>query len=141
MSAADLPAVVTIEREAFSAPWQVDTFEGLLGRDEVELLVLEHPGEGVAGYAVLWCVLDQGELANIAVRDDLRGRGLGGRLLAEVVDACRRRGVKSLFLEVRESNLIARTLYEDFGFVQVGRRRDYYRRPREDALVLELVLS
>jgi [ribosomal protein S18]-alanine N-acetyltransferase len=95
----------------------------------------------VLGYAVLWCVLDQGELANIAVRPELRGRGLGARLLDEVVAACRRRGVTKLYLEVRDSNDAALRLYERFGFREVGRRRSYYQEPREDARVMALELG
>jgi len=140
MRAEDVLAVVSIESEAFSTPWQAETFTGLLGRDGIELLVLEDPAEGVVGYAVLWCVLDQGELANIAVTPALRGRGLGARLLEAVLDAARGRGVRSLYLEVRESNVAARALYASSGFSEMGRRRRYYRRPVEDALVLRLVL-
>ena len=153
MTAADVPAVVAIETEAFSTPWQVDTFEGLLDRDGLELLVLVGPAESgggaespagadeVLGYAVLWCVLDQGELANIAVRPELRGRGLGARLLDEVVAVSRRRGVEKLYLEVRDSNDAALRLYERFGFREVGRRRSYYEEPREDARVMALDLG
>lgn len=151
MTAADLPAVVAIETEAFSTPWQLDTFEGLLDRDGLELMVLaggsergdgsERAADEVLGYAVLWCVLDQGELANIAVRPELRGRGLGARLLDEVVAVSRRRGVAKLYLEVRDSNDGALRLYERFGFREVGRRRGYYKDPREDARVMALELD
>lgn len=153
MTAADLPAVVAIETEAFSTPWQLDTFEGLLDRDELELLVLAGGGESadggegaagsdeVLGYAVLWCVLDQGELANIAVRPELRGRGLGARLLEQVVAVSRRRRVTKLYLEVRDSNDGALRLYERFGFREVGRRTSYYKEPREDARVMALDLD
>lgn len=159
MTAADVPSVVAIETEAFSTPWQADTFEGLLDRDGLELLVLvgaaespggaERPGGAessggaaeVLGYAVLWCVVDQGELANIAVRPELRGRGLGARLLDEVLAAARRRGVTQLYLEVRDSNDAALRLYERFGFREVGRRRRYYQDPPEDARVMMLDLD
>lgn len=141
MAAKDIPAVVEIETDAFTTPWQVETFEGLLGRDGMELLVMEDAAGDVVGYAVLWCILDQGELANIAIRPELRGRGYGARLLEEVVSVCRARGVTSLYLEVRASNEAAIGLYERFGFRDVGRRRDYYQRPTEDARVMELVLG
>ena len=141
MIAADLSDVVAIETEAFSTPWRADTFEGLIGRDGLELLTFVDPEDGVLGYAVLWCILDQGELANIAIRPELRGRGLGGRLLGEVLTTCREKGVRSLYLEVRESNHAAVALYEGFGFRDVGRRKDYYQHPREDARVMELVIE
>lgn len=132
----DIGAVVAIEREAFTTPWQPDTFAGLLDRDGVELLVLADAREGVIGYAVLWCILEQGELANIAVTPARRGEGLGALLLDHVLDVARRRGVEKLFLEVRASNAPALAMYSAFGFEQVGRRRAYYDQPKEDALVM-----
>lgn len=141
MRPADLEAVVAIESESFSTPWHLDTFEALVDRDGVEFLVLDDPEDGVIGYAVLWCVLDQGELANIAVAPEVRGRGLGAFLLKQVIETGRRNGVISLYLEVRESNTGAVKLYEGFGFRDVGRRRDYYQKPREDARVMELRLD
>lgn len=136
MTAADVEAVAALEALAFSTPWQADTFRTLLERPGAELHVLDSDGE-LAGYAVLWCILDQGELANIAIREQDRGLGLGGVLLDHVLEVARGRGVKSLFLEVRESNTAAAALYETRGFREIGRRRDYYERPREDARVLE----
>ncbi len=141
MKSADVPSVAEIEREAFTTPWKAETFEGLIGRDGMELLVMEDPDGTVVGYAVLWCILDQGELANIAVRPEDRGRGLGAQLLREVLSACRERGVQSLYLEVRASNEAAIKLYGQFGFQDVGRRRDYYRNPTEDARIMEVVLD
>ena len=141
MTSADVPSVADIEHEAFTTPWKAETFEGLIDRDGMELLVMEGPDGSVVGYAVLWCILDQGELANIAVRPEDRGRGLGAQLLREVLSVCRERGVASLYLEVRASNEPAIKLYEQFGFQDVGRRRDYYRIPTEDARIMEVVLD
>jgi ribosomal-protein-alanine N-acetyltransferase len=132
----DVNAVVAIETDAFSAPWKNETFMGLIGRDTVELLVMTHEVDGVIGYAVLWCILDQGELANLAVAPTHRGEGLGALLLHRVVDAARHRGVEKLFLEVRASNEAALALYSGFGFVEVGQRKGYYESPKEDARVM-----
>jgi ribosomal-protein-alanine N-acetyltransferase len=136
MREGDVDAVVAIETEAFSSPWQRDTFLELIGRPNLEVLVMELEGSGVVGYAVLWCVLDQGELANLAIVPPLRGRGFGTRLLSSVVDVARRRGVQTMYLEVRDSNAPALELYRRFGFSQVGLRRGYYDRPKEDARIL-----
>lgn len=140
MSPADVPAVVTIEAEAFTSPWREDTFLALLERDAVELLVLVD-GDAVIGYAVVWCILDQGELSNIAVAASHRGRGLGRRLLAAAVGRARARGVGHLFLEVRVSNRAARQLYTTAGFEELGRRRNYYDRPREDAILMQMAIG
>ncbi len=136
MRADDVDAVVAIETETFSSPWQRDTFLELIGRPTLEALVMEHRSIGIVGYAVLWCVLDQGELSNLAIVPPLRGRGLGALLLGRAVAIARARGVETICLEVRESNAAALALYERFGFAQVGVRRGYYERPKEDARIL-----
>lgn len=129
--------VAELEAASFASPWKADTFLRLVDRPGAELWVAEEDGE-VVGYAVLWCVLDQAELANIAVAPELRGRGIGGRLLDHVLSAVRERGVHSVFLEVRESNHTARRMYAARGFEEIGVRRGYYAAPREDARVLKL---
>ncbi len=141
MASGDVDAVAAIEDEAFGSPWKAETFAGLIDRDGMELLVMEGPDGAVMGYAVLWCILDQGELANIAVRPQDRGLGLGARLLEEVLSVSRARGVASLYLEVRASNQAAIALYERFGFRDVGLRRAYYQNPTEDARVMEVILT
>jgi [ribosomal protein S18]-alanine N-acetyltransferase len=135
MTAADLPVVVDIERASYSVPWSENTFRGLLRRRDAELVVAT-VGERVVGYAVFWCVVDQGELGNVAVTASARRRGIGKTLVAEVLRRADGRGVREVFLEVRPSNASARRLYERFGFAPVGRRRNYYQEPVEDALVL-----
>lgn len=136
MDAADVEAVAAIEADVFTTPWSAGTFASLLGRPTLELLVLDDERVGVIGYAVLWCILDQGELANVAVTPRLRGRGLGTYLLARVLDVGRERGIQTMFLEVRASNEQALDLYRRFGFSDVGRRKAYYDHPREDALIM-----
>lgn len=129
-------AVARIETESFTTPWSTETFEGLLGRDGVVTFVLSDAEGSVIGYSILWCILDQGELANIAITSARRGRGLGRALLQHVVTEAAARRVEKLFLEVRASNAAALALYEAFGFERVGVRRDYYERPKEDAYVM-----
>jgi ribosomal-protein-alanine N-acetyltransferase len=132
----DVTAVVAIESEAFTTPWKSETFLGLLGRDSVELMVMTEGSDEVVGYAVLWCIMEQGELANLAVAPARRGSGLGGHLLRGVLRIARDRGVKKLFLEVRASNRAALALYSGFGFGDVGLRKGYYDDPKEDARVM-----
>jgi len=85
-------------------------------------------------------VLDEGEIANLAVSSDARRCGIGGTLLDAALATARTRGAATVYLEVRDSNERARSLYASRGFVQVTRRRRYYRDPTEDALVLKLDL-
>lgn len=141
MRAADIEAVVAIESEAFTTPWQPETFLDLLERPGVELIAMEDAAEGVIGYAVLWCVLDQGELANVAVAPGRRGQGLGRYLIGRVLHLARERGVKKVYLEVRASNAPALELYGAFGFRDVGMRPDYYDHPKEDARIMMVRLD
>lgn len=136
MVADDVARVSAIEAEAFSNPWKADTFNTLLGRPGAELWVLDDPHAGVVAYAVLWCILDQAELANIAVMAGHRRRGHGRQLLELVLSVAVRRGVKSIYLEVRASNEGAARLYRNFGFTHMGVRRDYYDHPVEDAILM-----
>jgi [ribosomal protein S18]-alanine N-acetyltransferase len=136
----DLAEVLKVEGISYSVPWSETTFLGLLRRRDAELVVAVR-GAGIIGHAVYWYVLDQGELGNVAVSPDARGQGIGAMLVAEVVARAEKRGVRELFLEVRPSNGSARHLYEKFGFEQVGRRRNYYQEPIEDALVLRRGLA
>lgn len=139
MQANDVPEVHRIERLSYSVPWSELTFRGLLQRRDAELLVAEVDGR-LAGYAVFWQVLDQGELGNVAVDSEWRRRGLARRLVGLVMERAAGRGVRELFLEVRPSNAGARQLYESFGFVRVGQRRNYYQEPIEDAMVMRVFL-
>jgi [ribosomal protein S18]-alanine N-acetyltransferase len=140
MVTADVPAVVAIERASYTMPWSDATFRGLLRRRDAEMVSAEADGS-VIGYAAFWCVVDQGELGNVAVSAKWRGYGLGGRLVEEVLRRAALRGVREVFLEVRPTNTVARNLYERLGFRPVGRRRNYYQAPVEDALVLRHIVQ
>ncbi|HEY2912903.1 MAG TPA: ribosomal protein S18-alanine N-acetyltransferase [Candidatus Angelobacter sp.] len=99
-------------------------------------LVVEQEAK-VVGFIVARQVDDEWEIENIAVTGAARRCGLGSRLVGELLDLARSRGGKSVFLEVRESNRAARSLYEKWAFIEVGRRKTYYQNPAEDALVLK----
>lgn len=132
---ADLPRVVRIERASFPLPWSESAFRSVMRRENGRLVVADRSGE-VVGYAAVWFAGDQGELGDIAVHPDCRREGVGRRLVRAVTEEARRRGARRLFLQVRESNHAALRLYARTGFRKVGRRRDYYRSPTEDAYVL-----
>lgn len=140
MGVQDLPRVMEIESLAYSTPWTEPTFRSLLVRRDVDLLVAEADERSaeprVIGHAVFWVVVDQGELGNIAVAPECRRHGVGTRLLEAVLDCAEERGVREVFLEVRASNIGAQQLYAAHGFRETSRRRSYYTRPVEDALVL-----
>ncbi|MBV9880932.1 MAG: ribosomal protein S18-alanine N-acetyltransferase [Gemmatirosa sp.] len=143
----DVDHVSRIEVLAFGDPWSRSAFTSLFGHAHVVFLVAEAcsqapHGDGrgargeIAGYTVAWFSGEEAEIANIAVAPTLRARGIGARLLDAALAEVTRRGAASVYLEVRESNAAARRLYASRGFVEIGRRRNYYRRPLEDALVM-----
>jgi ribosomal-protein-alanine N-acetyltransferase len=133
----DIEDVAAIERRAFSDPWSASSFRALFGNPLVHFAVAEDSISGrVLGYVVSWYVVDEAEIANLAVSDGARRAGIGARLLDHALDIARERHSQVVFLEVRESNAAARALYASRGFEVAGRRSKYYRKPVEDALVL-----
>jgi ribosomal-protein-alanine acetyltransferase len=137
---ADAPALVAIERRAFSDPWSETSFREALTSAWTFGLVAE-TSRGVAGYLIGRDVAGSGEVLNLAVAPEFRRRGIGSALLLAGIGALRRRKVEEILLEVRESNRSAQALYLSHGFRPVGQRAAYYRNPREDALVLRLELE
>lgn len=137
---ADLARVTEIERASFSDPWTFNSFRASLDEERLNFHVAENDA-GVVGYAVSWCVIDESELANLAVVPAMRGQHVGSALLDRAMSDARRAGCVVMHLEVREANQAARMLYESRGFAEVGRRKRYYRAPVEDALILRASLT
>ena len=135
-SAADVAAIAALEAVCFPAdPWPAD----MIAR-HIDRFLLAADGPELLGYAVLSTVLDEGNLDNIAVSPARRRTGVGDALLTEVIRRARALGLALLYLEVRASNGPAVALYEKHGFAPVGRRKNYYEKPREDAVLMTLVL-
>lgn len=136
-SAADLDSVLAIEDASFNNPTTREWYEAELKRPEVcYIYVLRTPEYPVAAFCAFWRVAEQIHINNLAVRPELRGQGLGSRLLADVMAESTRMGAESATLEVRRSNAAALRLYAKAGFAEAGVRRNYYTQPVEDALVL-----
>ncbi len=136
---ADAPVLAGLERRCFSDPWPANAFSSALHAPHMQLFVAE-AGLEIVGYFVGRAVAGEGEILNLAVVPEQRGQGLGRWLLEQGLTRLRQAGVGEVFLEVRASNAAARALYRARGFREVGRRREYYRHPVEDALVLRLGL-
>jgi ribosomal-protein-alanine N-acetyltransferase len=144
--ASDLPRLVEIaSHSATAAQWNQSEYQKLflsgsaLDLDQTQprtALVVEQDGS-VAGFIVGRQADDEWEIENIAVTGAARRCGLGSRLVGEMLDLIRSRGGKAVFLEVRESNRAALSLYEKWAFIEVGRRKMYYQNPAEDALILK----
>jgi ribosomal-protein-alanine N-acetyltransferase len=132
-----LPEVIQIESDSFSTPWSPSIFQRVL-RDDKTRSIVALAMERVVGYAIFWVIGDFAELGDFAVRKEYRGKGIGDVLLEGVIDICKVLSIKSLFLEVRESNSAAQGLYLKKGFAEIMRRQSYYSDPVEDAIVFGL---
>ena len=135
---ADIPAMMELERHAVTAAhWSVEQYRMAFSSEAPLRVVLIIENEtSVLGFLAGRVLGEEWEIENIAIAGPVRRRGLGTRLLGEFLDLARCRGARAVFLEVRESNLPARRLYEKRAFVESGRRTSYYREPLEDAIVL-----
>lgn len=135
MSKEDVDQVARLERICFSDPWSKKTFIEELQFKLAIPLVAKLEKE-VVGYTCLWHLDNQMELANFAVSPDYRSKGIGEKLMKRILLEAKEKGCKSIVLSVRESNKAGINLYTKFGFVEVGRRKKYYRLPTEDALAM-----
>lgn len=135
MEERDLPEVCAIEREAFSMPWSEEGFRNSLSLGYALFLAAEYEGQ-IAGYCSCYQSLEEAEIMNVAVKRELRGRGIAKALLQELFRIGKSRGAFCYMLEVRAGNETAIGLYESQGFERGGFRRNFYENPREDALVM-----
>jgi ribosomal-protein-alanine N-acetyltransferase len=123
----------------FADPWSLRDFRQALEWGATFLVATSGPD--VAGYVVARRAADEGEILNLAVAPAHRAHGVGRELAARAITSLADQGVDAVYLEVRESNAVARRLYARLGFQEVGRRAGYYRRPREDAVLLRTAIA
>ncbi len=139
----DLLAVLDIERRSFAQPWSRAFFEKELATPFARLVVAVEeavPRPQVIGYTCRWRVTDEVHLLNVAVHPERRGLGHGRALVGAVVAEAEVARTRVVYLEVRAGNVIARRLYRQLGFKDLGVRRGYYG-PGQDAIVMELRLG
>ena len=136
---ADIPPMRSLEQQAETAAhWSERDYEALFAPEAPRRLALvaQDDNQQVCGFIIARCGTDDWEIENVVVAMQHRRRGIGCTLVRETLSAAREAGASSVLLEVRESNLAARQLYEALGFVEAGRRPAYYRNPDDDALAL-----
>lgn len=136
MTLADVEDVHAIEAQTFAMPWSRQSFVDEMTTNVCARYLVAEAGGRVLGYAGAWIVLDEGHVTNIALRPEARGRGLGRRLMAALMQYASNLGVSYMTLEVRRSNLIAQRLYVSLGFIELGVRKRYYEDNGEDALLM-----
>jgi len=137
---ADLPAMMALEkRAATAAHWSAEQYEALFrASDPGRVALILWEASELQGFVIVRVVGKEWEIENIAVAGPARRRGLGTRLLGELLDLARAKDAAAVFLEVRESNQAARALYEKWAFRESGRRPRYYKDPAEDAILYRL---
>ena len=139
-SEALLPQIQRIEQQSFSVPWTEAMLRMQLAPDS-HVFLTAATAEGVVGYIGMMYVLDEGYISNVAVRPDHRRQGVADALLDALEARARTLLLSFLTLEVRAGNEGAIALYEKHGFRVAGRRKNYYEKPTEDALLMTLTLT
>lgn len=135
MTEKDVLQVAAIEAEVFSCPWSAQSFSDTLYQDNIKFLLAKEE-DRVLGYCGFYMALDEGEITNVAVKPEFRRRHIGDAIMKALFAEGERNGICRFYLEVRVSNQAAIGLYEKHGFIRQGIRRDFYRKPREDAYVM-----
>lgn len=136
MTADHVSQIAELEKICFSDPWSENSIAHEI-ENELSLWLVALDGDRVAGYVGSQSVMGESDMMNIAVHPDYRRQGFAEALVLALVSRLKSEGNYQLTLEVRASNTPAQRLYEKLGFTEVGRRRNYYRAPREDALILQ----
>ena len=131
----DLDQVMEIENDLISPPWTREGFFTFLLKDENMFFVVEEKGQ-ILGYCSMQTVLDEGDILNVAVTKDRQKEGIGYFLVDSMLMLAAARGIHIVHLEVRESNVSARRLYQRLGFKEDGFRKNYYTEPVENAVLM-----
>ena len=135
MTSAHVAQVAELEKICFSDPWSEKSVASEL-TNPLSLWLVALDGETVAGYIGSQSVMGESDMMNVAVHPNHRRQGVAETLVTELVSALEEKGNHCLTLEVRATNAPAISLYEKLGFEKIGLRRNYYRNPKEDALIL-----
>ena len=137
----DVDAIEAIEQECFSRPWTREQLISQLPGEQNAFLVAADADGTVFGYVGMMFVLDEGYISNVAVTGASRRQGIAEALIAALLRTAEKRELAFVTLEVREGNAAAIALYAKHGFVPVGRRKNYYELPREDAILMTKFLK
>lgn len=138
MSEKDIESVAELEQQIFSSPWRKESIEKAYLIEANIYLVAEVEGK-IAGYCGLWTSFETADLCNIAVHPEHRRKGIADAILKESFGFCRQRQVEQMLLEVRKSNVSAIALYCKNGFKNIDIRKNYYKNPVEDAIIMQKI--
>lgn len=138
MALSDLAEICAIEQETFSDPWSEEDFLSSLTEPNNSYLAVEIDGK-VVGYCGYWGIVGEGNIYNVAVKQEFRRQNIGHLMLTELLKQAASKGITAFTLEVRCSNTAAIALYERLGFKRAGLRKDFYSKPKEDAVIMWLL--
>ena len=139
MTIDDCGQVAAIEAVSFSIPWSLRAFTETVQKENFRYFVAEEAGE-ILGYCGFLFVLDEAEIPNVCVKSSARKQGVGKQMMTVLIEEAQKLGMSVLFLEVRESNVAARRLYESLGFEKIGIRKNFYEQPVEHAVLMSKTL-
>lgn len=136
MNEQDIDDVLKVEHESFSVPWSREAFYNEITKNQfAAYIVIEENGQ-VIGYSGTWVVTDEAHVTNVAILPQYRGRKLGEAMMKKLMEIASELGAKTMTLEVRVTNEVARKLYRKLGFQDGGIRKNYYTDNQEDALIM-----
>ena len=133
----DAKELALLDEECFSTPWSENSFLKD-AKNPIAEYVIARIDEKIVGYAGFWEVLDEAQITNVAVLKEFRRQKIAQKLLLNLIDKAKKKGLKTLTLEVRESNTAAINLYSGLDFKTVGIRKNYYKNPTENAVLMDL---
>lgn len=131
----DIEQVAAIEKEVFSMPWSEKSFSESLTGGNALFVVAEKDGV-IAGYCGMYISFEEGNITNVAVAPQYRRQGIAAQIIDYILKLASEKGITKVFLEVRETNIPAISLYESFGFEKSGIRKNFYQKPVENALIM-----
>lgn len=135
----DAKELAMLDLKCFSVPWSEESFFRE-AKNPIANYVIARIDDKIVGYAGFWAVADEGQITNIAVLEEFRRQKIAHKMLLELIEKAKEKGIKTLSLEVRESNLAAINLYIGFDFKKVGIRKNYYKNPTENAVLMDFTL-
>lgn len=137
MTENEITGVYNVEINSFNKPWSLKSFKDEL-KNEIATYFVAYDENEIAGYIGMWSISGQCDITNIAVLPKHRRKGIGRKLIEHLIDYCKNKSLSPIYLEVRESNEAAKSLYSLMGFKMVGNRKRYYADTGEDAIIMSL---
>lgn len=138
----DAKAIWLVAETAYDkgSPWELSQFQELISYENVIHLIAEKPNGEVLALIIASKTMVEADIYMLAVKKSYQGKGIGKKIFQELIQELKSSDLETIFLEVRESNIAAKSVYEKLGFKKIGRRKDYYIKPKEDALMMKIEL-